>query len=186
MATANVLNIRRIHARLVADPTNLSTAFPYGGTALGLAKEMHFRPKVRSRPITAEELGRQTIDVLYAGESATFAAVLRDYDDDALAAIWQQTETGSTGRTSLLLKPKTGSPRAGSLGSARSIKLLVAPTDEERDPFLILYRAIPLVEDSADLSFAIKDELGIGVVFFGIPDSSDRVYAVARKEDLSL
>ena len=116
----------------------------------------------------------------------TLTLVVRDFDDDALAAIWQQTETGDTGHTGLLLKPKTGSPRSGSLGSARSMKLLLAPTDADRDPWLVIYRAIPLVDESADLSFAIGTELGIAVVFYGIPDASDRVYAYHRREDITL
>ena len=43
-------NVKRIPARLVKDPTNIAIDWPYGGTPLGVARDIEFRENVAHRP----------------------------------------------------------------------------------------------------------------------------------------
>ena len=184
MATADSSNLIYVPGRLVKPPTDLSAAFPYGGTALGSAAEIIFQPNLETHEIRAEEFGGEIIERLYGTETALLGALMRGYDDDALAAIFQDTAAG--GKTGARVVSFPGSTRAGSLGSALSFKLFFAPLDEEHHPALLIYKAIPLIEASARLRFSAGEEWGYPVMFQGIRDGSSRVYAMGRMEDLTL
>ena len=51
---------------------------------------------------------------------------------------------------------------------------------------VIIRKAIPMVEEASMLQLSLAEEMGIGVVFQAIPDSSDRLYDIGRREDLTL
>lgn len=174
-----------VHApgRLVVGPTDLTLAFPYGGTALGLSAEVTFRPGLRTRSVRAEEFGGETIEVIYAGETAVLGALVRGWDSDALQRAWLNTTAGVSGER---YAEYPGTSRAGTLASSRSVVLLFAPRDEDRTPALILYRALPLVDEAAALRFSFRDELVVGTLWQGIRDASARVYRIGRLEDLAL
>jgi hypothetical protein len=58
------------------------------------------------------------------------------------------------------------------------------PLDEQ--PMVLVRKAIPMVEETAMLQLSLKQELGIGVLFQAIPDSTGRLYDVGRRGDLTL
>ncbi len=186
MANANVLNIRRIPGRLVKNPTDLAAAFPHGGTPLGVTRDMEFRMGIQTTAITAEEFGAQQIEYVYAGELAIFAAVLREYDVDAVQQIFPDAVAGTCGQLPNINYNVTGSKRSGLLLSSKSFKLVFSPDALDRDPFVVLYKAIPLVEETSLMALSLSEELGVGVVFAGIPDGTDRVYTVGNREDIIL
>ena len=109
-------------------------------------------------------------------------------------AAWKIRTSSSTGATSgqpvRSYPPQpiaTGTTyRAGRLVSERSVVLLFVPLDVARHPATILYRALPMLKESAELSLHLAASLEIGAVFAGIRDSSGRVIAQGRLEDLSL
>jgi hypothetical protein len=51
---------------------------------------------------------------------------------------------------------------------------------------VLVRKAIPMVEETAMLQLSLKQELGIGVLFQAIPDSTGRLYDVGRRGDLTL
>ena len=67
MATAATRNILRIPGRLCVGPTDLTTAFPHGGTALGVTRALEFRFGYRTYNATAEEFGGVTTRAYYTG-----------------------------------------------------------------------------------------------------------------------
>lgn len=174
-----------VHApgRLVVGPTDLALAFPHGGTALGLSAEVTFRPGLRGRSVRAEEFGGETIEVVYAGESAVLGALVRGWDADAVNRVWLNSTVGVSGERYV---EYPGTTRAGTLGSARSVVLLFSPRDADRTPGVILYRALPLVDQAAALQFAFRRELVVAALFQGIRDATGRVYRAGRLEDLAL
>ena len=78
MATARVRDILRIPGRLVINPTNLNSAFPHGGTELGLTRDAEMRFGITTSLVTAEEWGQAPVEAVYTGESAVFAAVWKE------------------------------------------------------------------------------------------------------------
>lgn len=185
MATPATRHVRKIPGRLIKDPTNLSAASPYGGTVLGLVRQIYFRPRSTHRPIEAEEWGNLVVDVVHGGVSCVMACVLRGYDNDALTSIFLDTATGTPSREKVV-RFRADNGRAGTLLSAKSMKLLFEPEAPIRHRAIIIREAVPVVMDDTEMALDMTEELGIPVMWYGAPDSSGRVAEIARIGDLSL
>jgi len=183
MSTPNARDVLHVPGRLVKNPTSLSLVFPHGGTALGIVRAIVFKPEAKYRSIHAEEFGEK-VEHVYIGEGVVVSAVLRAYDSDAIQTIFQNTSVGSVTGERVVNQP--GSNRAGSLLSAQSIKLLFVPNDPNRHPGFVLYRALPMVSESAEFNFKLDEPFEIGMVFAGIRDTSNRVYQLAKFKDITL
>lgn len=189
MALANVRNILRVMGRLCSDPTSVATAFPHGGTALGLVRDGIFRPGVKHHAVLAEEWGNQQVEVVYGGEMSVFAVVLRELDNDMVQKAFVNTAAGtSSGDRVITYEPDAtaANTRPGTLLSTKSFKLLFSPKATNRDPAILIYKAIPVIDESAELQLSLGEELGIAALFHCIPDASGRVYQVGKLEDLTL
>ena len=186
MATPRARDILKVPGRLVKNPTNLAAAYPYGGTELGLTKNRSFRLRATHREIQAEEHGMATVEVIRSGDSPVFACTLRAYDDDALSAIFWITATGDPSGHKVVKSNVTGTGRAGARLSQSSMVLLHVPLAPLRHPSMLIYAAMPAIAEEASIQWSAKEELGIDVVFYCRPDTSDRLCAIGRLGDLSL
>lgn len=185
MATAAVQNILRLRGRLVAAPTDLGAAFPHGGTQLGLVKQATFRYGIQTQNITAEEYGGITTEAVYAGEGAVLAGFMRDYDNDMIARLFPGTSAGASGAR--VVEQDAGD--SGILLSSRSIVLLFAPIATNATtghPHILMYNAVPMLDETADLQLHAGVEAAVAFVFRCIPDASSRLYRIGRRGDLSL
>lgn len=203
MSLAEVRKILHISGRLCVDPTDISDSsqFPYGGTALGVTRDAEIRFGIKTSMVYAEEFATP-VEAIYTGDTALFAFVIRDLDNDALAAVFPNTATGSVSGDKIIegRVSGVGENRAGYKMSDQSVKLLFAPRVEKTDPtagsttyipldeqpMVLIRKAVPLVEETSMLQLSIKAEIGIGVVFQAIPDSSGRLYDVGKRGDLTL
>lgn len=188
MATSNPRNIRRFRGRLTWNPTDLTTAFPHGGTELGLVRDLIFRFGIETEEIRAEEWGNVPTEYVYKGSSAFLTAILREFDNDAIGVIFPDTPTGSvTGDQIIRGAVSTADVTiGGTLLSTLSGVLVVSPDSPESQEFLVLYNALPLVEETSQLQISAGDEMGIAVVFRAIPDASHRMWNIGKRRDLSL
>src|SRR3972149_495263 len=110
MVAPNARSIIRVPGRLIADPTDLSAAYPYGGTELGIVRDAEFRFGVKTKLVTAEEWGGQVVEGFYAGESCVFIAVMRGYDNDMIGQVFMSTGLGASGNRRIRYEPgNTGS-----------------------------------------------------------------------------
>ncbi len=184
MATARQDNILRVPGRFVADPTDLSIDSPFGGTARGMASDVIFRPNLRRKEIRAEEHGGEIVDFVKTGQSPQIAAFVRGFDPDMTLKIFEGSSVGTKTGKSKVDYPTDAAP--GTLGSSTGFVLLYAPDNIEEHPAILLYNAIPLLEEVSELRFALKTELGIPVLFYGIRDATNRVYQMALMEELAL
>ncbi len=178
-------NHLRIPGTLIKDPTDLSAASPYGGTELGNTEGVLFRPSSEFYVQTAEEWGSQPVDVFHGGYPLFLGATLRGLDNDALAAIFPDTVTASpSGETSVRFRVTAG--RAGTQLSTLGMILLFEPRAALRHKAIILRDAIPVVAEDAEIALSMSREVGISVVFYGRPDSSNRVAEMGLIGDLAL
>jgi hypothetical protein len=184
MASAESGKVIRLGGRLCSGPTDLSLAFPHGGTALGMISEAIFQPNLQRAQITAEEFGGETVDVVVMAETVILGCLLRGVDSDAWTTVWEDTTAGSSSGEPVVDYP--GSTRAGTLGSARAVKILYSPDDLQNDPAILLYSAIPILDETAELALSISQEMVVRVVFQGIRDGSGNVYQIGRLEDLTV
>lgn len=185
MAADSETAVYRVPVRLILNPTDLGTAPAYGGTQLGIAGVSVLTIHYPRRAVVAEEFG-EVADVVRGGPYVSLTTIMRQWDADAIGLIWPSTSTGSSTGDKVIDIP--GSARAGSLLSASSCKILGVPRDLRADrPSFLLYKALPLVSEQAELRFAVGTELAVQVsVFQGIRDSSARILKVGQLADLSL
>lgn len=177
MSSPTLTNIVRNRGRLIADPTSLTGTFPFGGTALGLTRTAAFRYNVQTAEVTAEEFGNRRVEAVYSGEQAEFGAVIRDYDSDMITKIFPNT--GSNG---LVKSDKTD---RGILLSTRSHVLVFAPLAEDDHPWIVLYRALPIQDEAAEIQLSANVEIGIAVKWWAIPDTSGRIFAHGPRAEIS-
>lgn len=184
MSAANPVNIARVPGRLVLSPTDLSAAFPHGGTKLGTTRDNEFRPRAVYHEEEAEEWAT-TSRVFYCGTKAGFACVLRDWDNDALGIIFPETSTGSvTGDKVVSQDVNDNTLRAGR--ALTGYVILWSPLAPISRPALLLYNAVPMLDESIRLQLSIKAEMSPALIFRCLPDSAGRTYAHANIGDLSL
>lgn len=185
MSAASTDAIFRNPGTIIKDPSSL-TPGSYGGTTLGTTRMVRFREGVKTHPITAEEWGGQAADFIRSGEGAILAAILRGADVDAWTNVMTGTSTGTSGNPKTLPTLSTQAHRPGSLMSLRECKILFVPDSPQTYPAVLLYAAIPCVDESAQLSLSLDADFEIGAVWKCIPDASYRTFAIGKLEDLTL
>jgi hypothetical protein len=181
----NIINIKRIPGKLCFNPTDLSLAYPHGGTGLGVVNSVSVKPYASYYPIKAEEFGLETVDYIFGGESWVLGAILRSFDADAIDKLFMGGSKANAG--ALIQNPIGDTQRAGILMSAaNSIKLLFSPDDTIRQPFVIFYNAVPLIDETAEMNFELELDWSVGVLFAGIRDADNRIVAAGLKGDFVL
>jgi len=182
MSAPNVSNIYRSPGRLVKNPTDLSAAYPHGGTEIGIARDMLFRPNIKTRQIVAEEF-KTPVEVLFTGSSPIMAGVMRTWDNDIMTTLFPETQTSSRGDVGVLGSVST---RGGKKMSSRAITLLFSPMAVDLHKHILIYNAIPVVEEAFEMKLSLAEELGIPFFFQAAPDAAGRMYAIDLRANLTL
>lgn len=162
MAAPDVANILKSPGRLAIGPTDLGAAFPHGGTALGITRRARYIEGTRSVPVPAGEFGRKSVEVLYTGRAGILAAVLREWDTDAVDTIFVGASSGV-----VTDNPKTEAQRPGLRLSDREVKLVFSPLSNQGIR-LVMERAIPAPEEAAAIQLRLNSDVDIAVAFEGI------------------
>lgn len=185
MAAPNPVNIARVPGRVILTPTNLSAAYPYGGTELGITRDQAFMPRALYHEEQAEEWGGATSRVLYCGMRARFAAVFRTIDADVQTHIFPENAAGTTSGERVVVPDVNDTTyRAGRALSGSVV--LFAPTAINTQNALLLYNAVPMLDDSIRLQLSIKAEMAAAVLWTCMPDANGRTFGWAKLAELSL
>lgn len=186
MVTPAPARILALRGRLCKDPTDLSAAFPHGGTALGTVKDGEWRPSRRYFKVEAEEYG-QAVETIYQGESGVLAVVSRDMDSDFLQATFSPTEEGAaTGRRVLYGDVKSEDSRAGRKEGDELAAVVYFSPFSDQQPGVLLYRAVPMIEQAVRINLTLRDDVGLLCMFLATPDESGRTYKIGPRGDLDL
>jgi hypothetical protein len=187
---ASASQILKVPGALFTSVTSLTGSAPYGGTAIGEVRNRIFRPGVKVHKVAAEEWGGQTCEVLYGATVAVFGCVLRSWDADALRIVFPCSEDGASGEALVLYQPAADDDdtfRPGrALASSYGVPLTFVPRAPAAHSFVHLYNAVPAVEETAELQFGVSREIGLAVMWHGLPDDQGRVFAQGRREDITL
>lgn len=169
---------------LCIDPTDLTAAFPHGGTALGVVRDEEFRPGMIERVNRSEFMG-SAVEVYQTGQDPIFVCVLRQWDDDALSAAWPDVDTSGT-NPMIRGRVSTNAARAGLKLSSKAVALCFSPRALDTDRFIVLYKAIPVIQEGASIVVNLGAEVGIGMMWRGIPDATGRLYDIGTRTDITL
>ncbi len=184
MAASNPRDIMSLPGRLVINPSSLTTAYPGGGTGLGIVQDLSLVLEQPYKAVLAEEFGGQAVEGTIVREGCVLGAILRSWDKDALNKLFPNTTVTSTSEKRLVSSP--GTIRPGEKLSDRSAVLVFWPDDTDRHPFFVMRRALPCIKESEAIALRMDQEYGIPMLFFGIQDTSGRLYAFGPKESITV
>ena len=194
MAADDPRRILRLPGRLSFGATDLTAVWPHGGTGLGATKGVQFTIAASAYPITSEAKGGEPVEYLEPGVVVALGCTLRTFEGDAVDLLFRNTAAGAETQRQVVSEPST--VRAGNWMSGRGVLLVFTPegmtqaqsaTAPDVDgPMLVLYRAVPLIEEQARLDLERGREFGIPVIFRGIRDSSGRIYKMGPRADISI
>lgn len=185
MGTANPLNVRKIKANVCLNPTDLSAAFPHGGTALGFTGKHIFYPNVLSRELTREEYGGSVDEVAYLAERAILALVMRDFDVDHLAAAFPNTATVN-GHTVIRGGFATGQEQPGYSLTSLAAKVLLSPEDVDAHEGVLLFNAVPVIDEDLAATYSITSEQGLALSWVALPDGTGRTFEFGKLAGMTL
>lgn len=184
MAAPSAARITHLAGKLCQDPTDLSTAYPHGGTALGIVRAGEWRFSLRTFAVTAEERGSSPVRAYYTGESGVLAVVARELDNDMLTALFVGASAGgTTGRTGVDVDVETASTRAGQ--EITDMKILFSPI-AKTDHAIYLPRAVPMVDEAAKVNLRVNADVGVLCLFMATPDDQGRSAIVRPIQDITL
>ena len=177
----------RISCLLSGQTYNLDTAYPHGGTALGLLRDVQVRRSEGRFDVVGEEFGQEIVDQVYLAESWVLAFALRGMDDDALGAVFPNTFTGSVTKNKGIAYPGS-SLTPGTLRSGSAVKVLFTPDDTDNHNAVYFPNAIPQVTETINVDFVRASELMIACAFRALRAGSTqgRLCQIARLKDISL
>lgn len=194
MGTVDVRRVIRAPGRLAINPTNLAQAWPHGGTGLGATNKVMLISYGASYPVTIEAFGGEPVEHLEKGEVWGLGFHMRAWDPNALATLFPNTSVGSVSQKRGVSAP--GAVKAGQWISDRSVKLVFTPegathaqsaTQQDVDvPFVVLYKALPLLQAQAELVLARTDELKVPALFMGIRNASSQILEMRPRADITL
>jgi hypothetical protein len=185
VTTPNPRDIRWIPGRFSVNPSDLTIAYPHGGTALGEKRAATVEPNQDYEVVLAEEFGGEVVEAIdAAGEGWAIAAIMRGYDDDVISRFFPNTAVGTVTQRRLITAP--GTVRAGRLMSASSVVLVFTPDALDDQPMFVFHRAIPMLKSTGMMRLADPDPFEIGVAFQAIRNTSGRAVSIGWRHDITL
>ncbi len=176
--------IIRAPGRLLISPTNLSAAYPYGGIEIGKVRAVVLKPLGTNAVVMSEGLGEAT-DILEANNRWVLSCFVRGWDDDAVQQLQSDSHSiGAVTQHALFTYPLNARP--GSSGLSRAKALIYVPDDIVNAPCVLAYRAIPNLDDGAQLEWQRNNELGMPMAFELLRGVSGKILQIGRLPDLTL
>lgn len=174
MSAQDKQRIFKAKGRFVKGPgIDPSTPYPHGGTELGYASFVSYRPIVNYDLVMAEEKGDTVVEIIRSEGTGTLAFTMRQWDKETLSEVFPNTVTNDD--EEIVEFPGNYQRHMSDLG----IQLLFSPEDP-RHPGILCYRAVPAIDASAALNFNLSTELTIGCVFYLLEGSGGKAVQIVK------
>lgn len=190
MVAGNPSSVIRNAGKLVVGPDTVTLPGSdgnYGGTAIGLITGAVLTPLGVGRRIENEGLGQAT-DILAPNNRYVFSCFLRGADDDVKTLLLRGNRAeGSKSAHGVLTFPGSRTPGQSIIDYANVVLLFVPDNRIDHDA-LIMYRAIPLWDENAEVAYQKGEEYGIPLGFELLLNgaSTPHTHQIGRLVDLSL
>lgn len=154
-----------VSGKLAYGCSDLSTAWPHGGTGLGLVGATFLSPPSLTAYLPAEETNAAA-NVLHLGGDLVASFTVRAWDNDALNVMFGSTALSGSDR--IVIFPASG------VGSAiTTLTNLVFTPNNPDHPGWVVYKAAPALELNSRLYLSAYRYLEIPAVVVALPDGSD-------------
>lgn len=170
--------------KIVLAPTDLTAAYPYGGTECGLVGQCRFRPVKQILTNTAEEFGGTIVEAAVGADSAVMSMNLRGWNASGAARMLSggSAGPGNTGR--LRGDVSTSGVRAGTF--LTGVKVLHVPDDRTNGIFTLLRSAVIHADATAAAEKSYGREFGTPVVLIATPPSGGIAWEQGKKGEITL
>ena len=185
MASGNVSKVLRAPGRLVVNPINLSSDFPYGGVEVGKTRLVVLTAFNTAVQIECEGLGNEPSDILERTTRYVMTCFVRAWDNDAVKQFFASNfERGDVTGHAILREP--GNRQAGSSALSRAKTIMYVPDDPFSNPAVLIYKGIADWSENAELAFQRQEELGLPIAIECVRDDAGQILDIGRIADLSL
>lgn len=158
MSAGAPTNARWEGGRLVLDPANKALPYPYGGTELGLVRELYLEPTARPLFIRAEEFGGSVVEVATGEIEVVCGFVMRGWDRDLVGSLPGGTNAGSG--LVVYTTELQGALRPG-------VRLLFVPDNRTSGVYYYLPSAVVMPRASAQAQASFNREFGLPLIVWG-------------------
>lgn len=160
--------------------TNLATAWPSGGTLLGLVGAVYVFPQSESKALLAEETN-SAVEVLWLGGDVTVSLTANNWDNDALAFLFPNSSAVSN--STVVEWPGSDVVAGAPLTTYTNV---VFRPNNTAHPGFILNKVAPVPEVNARLAMSAYRWLEVPAVLVALPDASGNVGKMGKYSVLSL
>ncbi len=178
----------RAAGRLCVNPTDLSTAYPHGGADLGNIRAVACRPVVRYYRVRAEEFGGRMVEAAALCRGEILSVIFRGASNKALEILYPRSEAGTTTGDRLVYSAviDDDDERDGLRLSGKAVTLCFSP-DDRAHPTVLFQKALPMLEESAELALQTNRDYEHAAVFEAIPlVSGARPWQAGRWQDITI
>ncbi len=177
-----------VPGRLCVGATDLTAAYPHGGTDLGEMGDCALSIEEPVQIIRGEEWGNGPVQAVSAGEAVAMAFMLREWNMEAYSRFFLNSAAGTpSGHATIGRGAATN--RAGYLYEDRAAKFVFSPRDFDNHPGVIIYHGAPVTEDTTDLLMQMggaESALEVPCVLLALYESATLPYYVGRLADATL
>ena len=189
MSAQDVDRVLRNGGKLCFNPTDLTAAWPHGGTGLGVVGDVVLQQTWLTEDANAadDRHAGEVVETYFLGELWKLAFAIRQWDDDPVNLLMAHHKAGAT-RT-IVTDQYTGTTarRPGTRLSTSAVKLLFTPEDYLANPAVLFYKAIPCLEVMQEVQLSAMEEQKVAAVFKAMYHQSiGKVYQMGLLSELSL
>ena len=179
----------------VWNPTDLSAAFPHGGTDLGATETgVRLRANQGRVVLKAEESGSRILDVVYTETELWLLVTLHQWNTANVQRAFPGglSAAGSSGAQVVQFP---GTELAGRRQSANAGVLVFSPLDLTNNRVLLARRAVPMLAEAAEIAWRLKMPTTLPLIFYLLNDESiastnarynSRALAIGARADLDV
>lgn len=176
--------------------TDLSTAFPHGGSDLGASETgVRLVTKLGRFILKSEESGERILDTIYTDAELMLFVTLHQWNDVNLARAFPGGLTAAGASSGKKVVQFPGTLKPGTKGSANSGVLVFSPLDLTNNKVVLVRKAAPMLAETAELNLKLKSPTTLSLVFYCLEDTSigssnarypSRVLAIGDRDDLTI
>lgn len=187
MSARDVEQVLRVGGQVAFGVTDLATAWPHGGTGLGVVSYAVVMPnrKTEIERGADDKFAGQVVGLHHAGESWTIGLSLRQWADDVLTAIFRNYITAGSGNKVLVDAIQMGGSALVPGQDVPTLGNLLFTANNPDHPCVLFYDVRPVIEETSELMMTAINELQVDVVFQAL-STGVKMYQMGKLADLTL